>query len=263
MLLIIIVSCAAFFTSGLTFFSGFGLGTLLLPFFLIVFPPPVAVAATAAVHLTNNLFKIMLIGRHTVWRVWLIFGIPAAVAAFVGAMLLGLLAGGEPILEYAFMGRMAVITPIKLIIGILVIFFGIFDLLPSLHDLKIDRKYLPLGGALSGFFGGLSGHQGAMRATFLVKAGLGKEGFIATGIACSILVDITRLSVYGATFFAGNFQMVAESGGIELLLSATGAAFLGAILGRRMLDKVTLKGIRIFVGSLMLLTGALVASGIV
>ncbi len=102
-----------------------------------------------------------------------------------------------------------------------------------------------------------------MRATFLVKAGLGKEGFIATGIACSILVDITRLSVYGATFFAGNFQMVAESGGIELLVSATGAAFLGAILGRRLLDKVTLKGIRIFVGSLMLVTGALVASGIV
>ena len=55
--LIIVVSIAALFTSGLTFFSGFGLGTLLLPFFLIVFPPPVAVAATAAVHLVNNLFE--------------------------------------------------------------------------------------------------------------------------------------------------------------------------------------------------------------
>jgi len=263
LLLIIVVSVAALLTSGLTFFSGFGLGTLLLPFFLLVFPAPIAVAATAAVHLLNNLFKIMLIGRHTVWRVWLIFGIPAALAAFLGALLLGVLAGGEPIHEYLFMGRDAVITPVKLIIGILVIIFGIVDLLPSLHDLKIDRKYLPWGGVISGFFGGLSGHQGAMRATFLVKAGLGKEGFIATGIACSILVDITRLTVYGATFFSGKFQMVAESGGVELLTAATGAAFLGAFLGRRLLDKVTLKGIRIFVGTLMLLTGALVASGIV
>jgi len=263
MLLVILVSIAAFFVSGLTFFTGFGLGTLLLPFFLFVFPPAVAVAATAAVHLLNNVFKFGLIGRHTVWRVVSAFGVPAALAAFLGAMLLGVLAEGTPLVEYSIFGCAAVITPVKVVIGILVIIFGIFDLFPALHDLKINRKWLPLGGGLSGFFGGLSGHQGAMRATFLVKAGLGKEGFIATGIACSILVDVTRLTVYGATFFAASFQTVAAGDGIALLGAATAAAFLGAFLGKRLLEKTTIRSIRILVGALMLLTGLLVAVGVV
>jgi acyl-CoA reductase-like NAD-dependent aldehyde dehydrogenase len=42
--------------------------------------------------------------------------------------------------------------------------------------------YLPVGGLLSGFFGGLSGHQGALRSVFLLRAGLTKESFIATGV---------------------------------------------------------------------------------
>jgi len=39
--------------------SGFGLGTLLLPVFALFFPLPVAIAATALVHLANNFFKLM------------------------------------------------------------------------------------------------------------------------------------------------------------------------------------------------------------
>lgn len=45
--------------------------------------------------------------------------------------------------------------------------------------------WLPLGGLLSGFFGGLSGNQGALRSAFLLKAGLSKEAFIATGTVSS------------------------------------------------------------------------------
>jgi uncharacterized membrane protein YfcA len=259
----IIVGLGALAVSGLTFFSGFGLGTLLLPFFLVVFSPAVAVAATAVVHLLNNLFKFWLIGKHTAWRVVLAFGIPAAAAAFIGAMLLDVLATGEPLAEYEFLGRAATITPVKLVIGVLIVLFAIVDLVPRLHDLNVKGGWLPFGGALSGFFGGLSGHQGAMRATFLVKAGLGKEGFIATGIACSIFVDITRIGVYGATFFSSRFSPAFQQHGWNLLIVATGAAFLGALLGRVLLHKVTIRGIRILVGGLMLLTGVLVVAGVV
>jgi uncharacterized membrane protein YfcA len=263
MLLIILVGVGAVFASGLTFFSGFGLGTLLLPFFLVVFPPVVAVAATAVVHLLNNLFKFGLIGKHTAWKVVAVFGIPAAAAAFVGANLLDVLSAGEPLAEYALLGRVAVVTPVKLVIGVLIILFSLVDLLPALHDLNIDRKWLPAGGLLSGFFGGLSGHQGAMRSTFLVKAGLGKEGFIATSIACSIVVDITRITVYGVTFFASRYETVAAGQGLALLVVATLAAFAGAFLGRSLLHKTTIKFIRVLVGALMMLTGLLVATGIV
>ena len=57
-----LVAGVAVFVAGLTLFSGFGLGTLLMPAFALFLPVPVALAATAVVHLANNLFKLALVG---------------------------------------------------------------------------------------------------------------------------------------------------------------------------------------------------------
>jgi uncharacterized membrane protein YfcA len=59
-----IIGAAALITSGLTLFSGFGLGTLLMPVFAIFFPIDLAVGLTAIVHFFNNLFKFALLGKH-------------------------------------------------------------------------------------------------------------------------------------------------------------------------------------------------------
>ena len=59
-----VVCLVALMASCLTLFSGFGLGTVLMPALAIFFPVPIAVGATAIVHLANNLFKLLLkIGR--------------------------------------------------------------------------------------------------------------------------------------------------------------------------------------------------------
>jgi hypothetical protein len=58
MIAYVVVCVVALIVAALTLFSGFGLGTLLMPAFAIFFPVTVAVAATAAVHLANNLFKV-------------------------------------------------------------------------------------------------------------------------------------------------------------------------------------------------------------
>ncbi|MCR4297043.1 MAG: sulfite exporter TauE/SafE family protein, partial [Elusimicrobia bacterium] len=50
----LIICAVALIASGLTFFSGFGLGTLLLPAFSLFFPIREAVALTAVVHALNN-----------------------------------------------------------------------------------------------------------------------------------------------------------------------------------------------------------------
>src|SRR5688572_21073527 len=78
----------AFAASALTFFSGFGLGTILTPVFAVFFPIETAVAATAVIHLANNVFKLALIGTRADWRVVLRFSSTAAVAALIGALLL-------------------------------------------------------------------------------------------------------------------------------------------------------------------------------
>ena len=56
-----VIILVALFASALTLFSGFGLGTLLMPAFAFFFPIEIAVALTAVVHLLNNIFKFMRI----------------------------------------------------------------------------------------------------------------------------------------------------------------------------------------------------------
>lgn len=54
----LIVCFAALLASGLTLFSGFGLGTLLMPVVALFFPLELAMAMTAMVHLANNLSRL-------------------------------------------------------------------------------------------------------------------------------------------------------------------------------------------------------------
>lgn len=82
---VIIIASSAIVVSALTLFSGFGLGTLLMPVFTLFFPIEVAVAATAVVHGANNIFKIAVVGRHADKAMVVRFGIPAIIAAFAGA----------------------------------------------------------------------------------------------------------------------------------------------------------------------------------
>lgn len=60
----LLICTVALIVAALTLFSGLGLRTLLMPAFAIVFPVQFAVAATAVVHLANNVFKVLLVGRH-------------------------------------------------------------------------------------------------------------------------------------------------------------------------------------------------------
>jgi len=85
---IMVICLAAFLTSILTFFSGFGLGTILMPVFAIFFPIDIAIALTGLVHFSNNLFKISLVGKKADKEVLIRFGIPAIIASFTGAWLL-------------------------------------------------------------------------------------------------------------------------------------------------------------------------------
>ena len=82
---ILIISLVAFFAALLTFFSGFGLGTILTPVMLIFFPPEIAISLTGIVHFSNNIFKLSIIGKSFNREVLLKFGIPAILAAFLGS----------------------------------------------------------------------------------------------------------------------------------------------------------------------------------
>ena len=251
------VSLAALLASCLTFFSGFGLGTLLMPVVALFLPVEVAIAVTAIVHLANNLFKLALVGKKAdcsvVWR----FGAPAVVAALLGAWLLNMLSGLPTWFEYQWLGREFAVSVVKFIIGVLILAFVWLELSPRFAKMSFDARYLPLGGALSGFFGGLSGHQGAFRSMFLIKSGLDSQRFIATGVVLAVLVDVARMVVYGWSFSANtaNVQWT-------MVLSASFSAFVGAYLGAKLLHKVTLRTIQRLVSVLLVLIGLGLVTGL-
>ncbi|MBI4423437.1 MAG: TSUP family transporter [Elusimicrobia bacterium] len=255
---LLLICSAAFLTSGLTLFSGFGLGTLLLPAFALFFALEAAIGMTAVVHFLNNLFKLALLGRHADARIVLAFGLPAVLAAFLGAGALAWLSDLEPLLRYQAFGRELQVLPMKLAIGLLMVAFASLELVPAFEKLSFDRKLLPLGGLLSGFFGGLSGHQGALRSAFLIRCGLSKEGFVASGVVIACLVDLARLGVYAAKFSASDLG--ANAG---LLSAATLSAFLGAWAGSRLLHKVTLRAVQWSVAAMLFVVAAGLAAGLI
>jgi len=140
---------------------------------------------------------------------------------------------------------------------------AIFELVPGFEKLAFDPKFIPFGGAVSGFFGGLSGHQGALRTAFLIRTGLEKNAFIGTMVISAIVVDVSRLIIYGSTFFARDFAVLKTQGGIGLVIAGSLAAFIGAFIGSRLLGKITMRFIQIFVGIMLLLLSVALGIGLV
>ncbi|MFZ5801639.1 MAG: TSUP family transporter [Candidatus Omnitrophota bacterium] len=257
----LIVCGTALLVSGLTFFSGFGLGTVLMPVLALFFPVPIAVAATALVHFANNLFKLVLVGRSVNRAVLIRFAVPAMLAAFLGAWALSYAALLPALGQYELMGKIREINILHLVIGSVIVGFAVLEMIPGFSKAALDHKHMIWGGLLSGFFGGLSGHQGALRSMFLIKAGLNKEEFIGTGVASAVLVDAARLSIYGTSIFATQLSVISSMKG--LLLAATLSAFAGASLGRELLKKVTLRTVQVMVGVMLILLGISLSLGLI
>lgn len=249
---LILISFAA---SWLTFFSGFGLGTILTPVFYFLFNDlALAIAGTAIVHFLNNLFKFLLMQKSVDWKVALPFGLASIPAAFLGAWLLTHF--DDLILyEYIVGEKLRHIQLMNLIFGILLIVFAIIELIPN-FTLNLSRRFLWVGGLISGFFGGLSGHQGALRTAFLTKYKLDKEVFIATGIVIALAVDISRTSQYFSSF-----DLTVLKANWMILLCSLLAAFVGALTGKYFLKKMDFKILTYVIAVSMMVFGVALAGG--
>jgi len=255
---IIIISIVAFVVAILTFFSGFGLGTILTPVFMIFFPVELAIALTGIVHFFNNIFKLILVGKNADRAVLFRFGVPAVIAAILGSWILLNITDLQPLFSYNAFGKHFEVYPVKFIISILLIIFASMDLIPYFNKLQFGKDKLPIGGALSGFFGGLSGNQGALRSAFLIKTGLSKEAFIGTAVVVSTFVDFTRLSIYATRFTKAGLEE-----NLTLVICATLAAISGAFLGNKLLKKVTLHFLQITVAIMLILISLTLGAGVI
>src|SRR5690606_11671864 len=84
-------------------------------------------------------------------------------------------------------------------------------------------------GVGSGFFGGVAGNQGGLRAAALTAFGLGPAAFVATSTATGLLVDAARTPVY--LWRAGTRLLELW----PLLTLATTGVVIGTLAGERLL----------------------------
>ena len=168
------------------------------------------------------------------------------------------LSGIPPIYSYEAFGHIWAVLPVKLVIGSLLLVFGALEAIPRFSELSFGPQLIPVGGFLSGFFGGLSGMQGALRSAFLIRAGLTKEEFVGTGVVIASLIDISRIGVYFKSASPWNGRL-----DYWLLTAAVLSAFAGAALGNRFIKKLTMGGVQKIVAAMLiavaigLITGAL------
>ncbi|MBO6576501.1 MAG: TSUP family transporter [Rhodothermales bacterium] len=259
----VIVAVAAAVASGLTMYSGFGLGTILLPVFALFVPVEWAVAATAVVHAANNVLKVSLLGKLADRDVVIRFGAPAVLAAFLGAWLLAVVAEIPGSVSWQLAGVQGEITAINAVIGVLMLGFAVFELSPRFAGVELDARWLPVGGVLSGFFGGLSGHQGALRSAFLASTRITAKAFVGTNAVIGLAVDLIRIGVYGVLVFGADVSVLLGGASGNLVLVGTLAAFAGVLVGRRYLNKVTMDGVRRLTGGMLLVIAVLLIAGVV
>jgi uncharacterized membrane protein YfcA len=253
----VVIALTALAASFVTFFSGFGLGTILMPVFALFFDLPTAIALTAIVHLLNNLFKLGLVHQNIRYSLLFKFGIPALIAAFAGAWLLRYVSKEQLIIyTYQLGSKTFSITWQGLIIGGVVLVFALIEMSKRLSRIKFSPNMIIPGALLTGFFGGLSGHQGALRSAFLLRLRLDKVVFIATGVGIACMVDIARLSVY-------SFSLKDVTDNIGILSTAVIAAFAGAFLGNKIFHKTSISFLKWIIGIFMFVVSLLIIFGII
>ena len=223
---------------------------------MVFFPVELSIALTGVVHFFNNIFKLGLVGRSADKQVLIKFGIPAILAAFLGAAVLINLPDAKPLFTYTWAQDTIQVYPVKFIISILLLVFALMDLIPYFSRMSFSKNKLPLGGLLSGFFGGLSGNQGALRSAFLIKAGLSKEAFVGTTVVVSTCVDF--LGVY-----ASRIASTGLMDNLNLVACATFSGIAGSFIGHRLLKKVTMRSIQVGVAILLILISVALALGVI
>jgi uncharacterized membrane protein YfcA len=210
---------------------------------------------TALVHLLHNGLKTTLLWRSIDWSTAIRFGLPSLVAAIPGALLLKKLAEFHPSTGITLFGIRLEPSPLSFCIGLILIGFALLETFPPKN---YRMKNLYLGGLLSGFLGGFSGHQGTFRSIFLLNTQLNEKAFLATNAIIAVIVDCVRLLLYSLSF-----QYLLKSSHLIVLSAAFCGAVLGVIFGKKALKKITLPSIRMLILILLYFFGGLLIFGII
>ena len=177
---LVLIAIGAFLAAALTVPAGFGLSTMLTPMVLLMMGPHEAVAVVAIVHGAHNAGKFAALKEHVDFSAFRKYGVWLIIGAILGALL----------------QNQVPQAPLLAIIGIFLIVLPLLTMSEKWTGYRIPEANDRIGGFGSGFMGGLSGHQGALRAMFLTRRLPDKMTYAATASILALCVDLSRIPVY-------------------------------------------------------------------
>jgi len=229
------------FTSIVTLFTGFGVGTIMMPVMALFFDVKVAILLAAIVHIFNNLSRIVLYYRHLRWEIIRRFGVVSILGAFVGSF-------AQLYVDSSWL---------KNGVGLFLALFAILSLRPGLINCKLPAIIDVVGGFLSGLIGGLIGNQGAIRSLYLLNYKLEKQELIVSAALIAVIIDLTRIPVYAYA----NYRYLTDN--FLLLALVILASIMGTLIGSRILPQVSSELFKRIILVAVLLLGVLMMLGFI
>lgn len=192
---------------------GFGIGSLLTPLLALRLGTDVAILVVAFPHLAGGLLRGWRLRRWVDLSILARFGVVSALGGLAGAFLFARLAAD-------------LLTPL---LGALLLLTALSGLTGRLKRWRPQGPIVWILGGLSGFFGGVVGNQGGLRAAALAAFGLAPTVFVATSTVIGLAIDAVRIPVY----LYGGWAALLEQWTTALV--AVLGVVAGTLLGERLL----------------------------
>ena len=212
---------------------GFGIGSMLTPLLAVQFGMDRAVAAVALPHAVATAIRCWRLRESIDLEVLKRFGLLSAVGGLAGALVYTML---DADILGRVLGGLLVLTSVAQFSGVA----------SRWHPRGATVALLGLG---SGFFGGIAGNQGGLRAAALSAFSLSPLAFVATSTATGLLVDAARTPVY--VYTAGDAMLALW---VPITI-ATAGVVSGTLLGERVLLGMSKERFRLVVAGAVGLLG--------
>jgi uncharacterized protein len=227
------VFCAGLFGGAVASVAGFGIGSLLTPAIAILSGAKLAVAAVSIPHIVGTSIRFWRFRRTIDWQIVRSFGVTSVAGGITGALL----------------NAYATSRALAIVFGALLVLAGATQVTGYAKRWRLRGRLAWVGGALSGFFGGLVGNQGGIRTAAMLGFEVDKRQFVATTTAVALAIDVARVPIYLALESEELWNLSAT------IAVATAGVAIGTIFGERLLAKVPEHRFRTVVGTLLLLLG--------
>ena len=232
LLFLLAVFLVAIFSGATASVVGFGIGSLLTPLIAVRFGMGIAVAAVTIPHALATAFRCWRLRAGIDRAVLVRFGLLSAAGALAGALI------------YTRLGPSALTR----ILGALLLLTSVAQLSGWSSRWRPHGPLVAVFGLASGFFGGIAGNQGGLRAAALLAFGLSPKAFVATATATGLMVDAARTPIY---LWHSGPQLLSRAAPIGV---AASGVLVGTVVGERILLGLSARRFGQVVG---LATGAL------